>query len=41
MFLNQNPEGGAGMMYFAMPALFVTVLPFMVNLVNKAAGPES
>eukprot|EP00439_Symbiodinium_sp_Y106_P018040 s1766_g2.t1 len=31
-------KGGAGMMYFAMPALFVTVLPFMVNLVNKAAN---
>ena len=29
-------KAGAGMMYFAMPALFVSVFPFMVNLVHKA-----
>ena len=31
-------KAGAGMMYFAMPVLFVTVLPFMVNLVHKATN---
>lgn len=29
-------KAGAGMMYFAMPALFASVFPFTVNLVHKA-----
>mmetsp|Transcript_13938 Transcript_13938/g.24166 ORF Transcript_13938/g.24166 Transcript_13938/m.24166 type:complete len:505 (-) Transcript_13938:20-1534(-) len=31
-------KGGAGMMYFALPFLFVTVFPFMVDLVHRATG---
>lgn len=31
-------KAGAGMMYFALPALFASVFPFMVNLVHKATS---
>ena len=33
-------KAGAGMMYFAMPALFASVFPFTVNLVHKVGHVE-
>jgi hypothetical protein len=33
-------KAGAGMMYFAMPALFASVFPFTVNLVHKVGNVE-